>query len=156
MKMNRKEVYEMEQNTFMTESDAKYVERQYSQGVWITFVIFSLLSSLTLFVAWQTFAFCETIVLIVCVVLYIQKRNLAPCWRLSFENDELTLFNLKTGERFEVYDIPATDFVIRQSAKDKELDYCDVLIKNTIFAMGGVKNCTRLKAYIDAHYPQEL
>jgi len=51
-----------------------------------------------------------------------------------------------------IYDIPASDFIINQSKKEKDLDYCSVGIKNTIFAFGGVKKCKELKEYIANNY----
>lgn len=73
-------------------------------------------------------------------------------WKLEFEDDALTIVNLKTNEYYSVFDIPASDFVITQSGNETNLDYCTLMIKHTVFAFGGVKNCTQLKAYIQENY----
>ena len=82
---------------------------------------------------------------------FIIKRNYFDC-ELRFEDDVLYITNFSTGEVFSVWDIPASDFIISQSKQEKQQDYCRVLIKNTVFAIGGVKNCSQLKQYIAQQY----
>ena len=65
---------------------------------------------------------------------------------------KLILTNLTTGQTFSVWDIPASDIVIKQSEKEKELDYGFVTIKDTVFGFHGVKNCSALREYIKENY----
>lgn len=142
----------MENNTFITETDEKYVKLQSIKGLIISFLIFSLLACLGFLIAWQTFVFFEIIVLIACAATCLQNKRNDNLWRLEFENDVLTITNLKTNNSFYVYDIPASDFVITQTKNEIPLDYCSLIIKNTIFGFGGIKDCQQLKAYIKENY----
>lgn len=142
----------MNYSTFMTETDPKYVRQQSNKASFIIFLVLSLLACLGFFVAWQTFVFFEAIVIISCFAALVSSNKKGHYWRLEFEDDALTIINLKTNESYSVYDVPASDFVITQSGKEANLDYCTLLIKNTIFAFGGVKNCVKLKAYIQENY----
>lgn len=144
----------MQDNFFVTETDEKYVSRQIYTTTAVIFVILSLLSCFGFFIAWQTFAFFEAISLMVCFVTIYNSKNNKHHWRLQFENDTLKITNLNTRESFNVWDIPASDFIITQTKKEIKDDYCSLAIKNTIFAFGGVKNCKQLKAYIKEHYKQ--
>ena len=138
--------------TFVTETDAKYVKLQSDKALATTFVVLSLLACLGFLIAWQTFVFFEVIVLISCgVTMFLKKRNNHDCV-LRFDGDKLYIRNRTTAEIYEVFDIPASDFIINQSKKEEKLDYCSVLIKNTIFAFGGVKKCQELKKYIADNY----
>ena len=142
----------MEHDTFVTETDEKYEKLQSRKGIIIAFVVFSLVACLGFFVAWQTFVFFEVIVLISCLAVLLQKRKNGHSWKLEFENDVLTITNINSGESFCVYDIPASDFVITQTKKEIPLDYCSLVIKNTVFAFGGIRDCEQLKIYIEEHY----
>lgn len=142
----------MENNSFVTETDAKYAELQTNKALVIVFLIFSLVACLGFLVAWQTFAFFEGIVLISCFITFFSKKRSGNYWRLEFVNDNLTVTNLKSGKSFHVDNVPATDFVITQTKSEIPLDYCSLMIKNTVFVFGTVKNCTQLKEYIDANY----
>ena len=139
-------------NTFLTDTDFQYVRLQSGKSFILFFGIFSLAACLGFLVAWQTFLFLEFLVVISCVYGFWQNGKQEHRWKLEFENDFLTITNLKTQESFCVYDIPASDFVITQTKREIPLDYCTVAIKHTVFAFGGVRNCRALKAYIQDHY----
>ena len=142
----------MNNNAFSTETSPQYVRLQSNKSVIIVFFVFSLVAGLGFLVAWQTFIFCELIVIVSCAVSLFQNNKKGHHWKLEFENDMLTITNIKTNESFWVSDIPASDFVITQSRNEMPLDYCSLMIKNTVFAFGGVKNCQQLKAYIRENY----
>ena len=145
----------MEQNSFLTETDVKFANRKSYKITAIMFVVLSLLSCLGFLNAWQTFAFFEGIVLISCIItIFLKKHNKYNCdnCELYFENDRLYITNRATNETFEVYDIQASDFVISQTKKEKEINYCDIVIKNTIFIFCGIKNYRELKEYISENY----
>ena len=139
-------------NTFVTETDAKYVRLQSSKALLIIYCVLSLFACLGFLVAWQTFVFFEIIVLISCAVAFFQKRNKDHSWKLEFNDAVITITDLTTKEEFCVYDIPASDLVINQSKNEVRLDYCTLMIKNTVFAFGGIKNCSQLKAYIQENF----
>ena len=139
-------------NTFATETDAKYVSLQSSKALLITFCVLSLFACLGFLVAWQTFAFFEIIVLISCVVSFFLIRNKGHSWKLEFNDTVITITNLTTKEEFCVYDISASDLVVNQSKNEVRLDYCSLMIKNTVFAFGGIKNCSQLKTYIQENF----
>ena len=90
----------MENNTFITETDEKYVKLQSIKGLIISFLIFSLLACLGFLIAWQTFVFFEIIVLIACAATCLQNKRNDNLWRLEVENDVLTITNLKTNNSF--------------------------------------------------------
>ena len=142
----------MEQNTFTIETDAKYAARARNRALLIVFLVMSLLACLGFFVAWQTFVYLEVFVLFSCACTYFLQIRKGHSWRLEFKNDELTIINLKTGEAFCVWDIPASDFVIKQEKKEIELDYCSLSIKNTVFHFEGLNNCSELRKYIKENY----
>ena len=144
----------MNNNSFTTETAPQYVRLQSNRSFIIVFFVFSLIACLGFLVAWQTFIFFELIVIITCVVSLFQNNKKGHHWKLEFENDVLTITNLKTNESYWVSDIPASDFVITQSKSEMPFDYCSLMIKNTIFAFGGVKNCQQLKTYIKENYKQ--
>ena len=138
--------------TFTTETDIQYVKAQSFKSMAVVFLVLSLCASLGLLVALRTFLYLEAFVFIICTAsLFLSKKNLND-FQLHFENDILYIKDRKTGESFEVYDIPASDFIINQTAKEKKLNYCSLAIKHTIFMCGGVKNCNELKEYISNHY----
>ena len=142
----------METNTFVTETDAKYTRGQSLRSLLMVFFAFSLLAGLGFLITWQTFVFFELIVLLSCTVYWIQTREKGYRWRLEFEGDRLTITNLSTEQSYYVVDIPGSDFVITQSKREANLDYCSLLIKNTVFGFGGIQNCSQLQAYIQNHY----
>lgn len=142
----------MMQNTFITETDEKYVSRESGKAAIIVFMAFSLFACFGFLIAWQTFIFFEGIVLLSCTVALFSMKRSNHNYELYFENDHLCITNRATGETFEVYDIPASDFIITQTKKEKTVNYCSLTIKKTVFAFGGIKNCLELKKYISENY----
>jgi hypothetical protein len=139
-------------NTFVTETDSHYVRQQSCRAVFPIFLVLSLVTCACFFVGWQLFIFFELIVIISCIHTFFQSRKKEHSWKLEFENDYLIVTDLTHQNRYEIYDIPASDFIINQTKKEVVLDYCSVTIKNTVFAFGGVKNCQQLKTYIQENY----
>ena len=141
----------MENQSFTTETDAKYAKKQFLKPILFTMIGTMTLSLLAFIISWQLAAFL-LISLGFCfgIAYYITIRKCS--WKLHFENDNLTLTNLTTGQTFSVWDIPASDIVIKQSEKEKELDYGFVTIKDTVFGFHGVKNCNALREYIKENY----
>ena len=141
----------MENKSFTTETDAKYAKMQFFRPVLITMLGTMALSLLGLIVSPGLVVMLEITQLFCLGIIYY--TTLRKCsWRLFFENDQLTLTNLTTGQTFSVWDIPASDIVIKQSEKEKELDYGFVTIKDTVFGFHGVRNCNALREYIKENY----
>jgi len=143
----------MEINTFVTETDSKFVKHQMYKVYPKVYLGFTLVACLAFLVGWELFAFFEIVILITMFITLFQTSKNEQKWKLEFENDFLVVTNLVTGMEYEVYDIPASDFVFsKQTKAEKELDYCGLAIKNTVFTFGGVKNCSQLKEYIRENY----
>lgn len=142
----------MKNNTLITETDTALQKRESVKALTIVFLAFSLIACLGFLVAWQTFLFLEVIVLIATAVAFVQKMRVSHAWRLEFIDNFLIITNLNTKEEYEVYGIPASDFVITQTKSEKRTDHCSLMIKNTVFLFGSVKNCSQLKAYIRENY----
>jgi hypothetical protein len=141
----------MENKSFTTETDAKYAKMQFFRPALITMIGTMTLSLLGLIVSPGLVVMLEITQLFCLGIIYY--TTLRKCsWRLFFENDQLTLTNLTTGQTFSVWDIPASDIVIKQSEKEKELDYGFVTIKDTVFGFHGVRNCNALREYIKENY----
>lgn len=142
----------MENNFFVTETDEKYGMSYFNKSVLVTFAIFSVFSCLGFIVSWETFAFLECAVAVGCLFVYFQNKQKGYKWKLEFKNSVLTITNLMTYESFSVYAVPASDFVVKQSKKEMQSDYCRLRIKHTIFSFSGIKNCQQLKEYIQENY----
>ncbi len=137
---------------FVTETDPSYIRKLFFRSCGISFVAFTLFACLGFLVSWQFFLFLELVVLIATLATAISKKSQFPDCVLRFEGDRLFITYRKNHKEFEVYDIPASDFVITQSKKEVPLDYCSLHIKKTVFVLGGVKRCTELKQYITDTY----
>ena len=139
-------------NTFITETDSEYVRLQTHKTTLALFVVLSLLACLGFLIAWQTFLFLEFIVLIACVITLNSNKSTHHDYVLKFEDDRLYITDKANSNIYEVFDIPASDFIINQTKQETKKDYCSLAIKNTIFAFGGVKNCVQLKKYISDNF----
>ena len=139
-------------NTFITETDCKYVKLQTYKATAVIFIVLSLLACFGFLIGWQTFLFIEFIVLISCIVTLNSKNGTRHDYVFEFEGNRLYITDRATSNIYEVFDIPASDFIINQTKQEIKKDYCSLTIKNTIFAFGGVKNCNQLKKYISDNY----
>ena len=141
----------MEEKTFSTFSDYKYSRRRTIIELLITYIIFTLLACLGFLIDWATFLFFE-VCIIASLSIWPHRLRTDRGWKLEFVDDNLTVINLYTRESFAVYDISASDLIIKQTKKEKQLDYCDLKIKNTIFNIRGIRKCEELKKYIKENY----
>lgn len=96
--------------------------------------------------------FVLVMVLITCgvMVLVLRKR---PAVQLSFEGSRLYIRD-SNGENFQVYHVPASDFVLKQNSLEKKTDVGRMQIKKTVFYFYGVKNFEQLRTYIRENFPQ--
>ena len=139
-------------NHFYTETDESYVLAQSTKVIVLIYLVLSALACLGFLISWKAAIFFEVFVLVICWINYSKRKSEGHNWRLYFKGDFLTVLNVNTGHEWDIYDIPASNFIINQSRKEKKYDYCSISIKQTIFHFGGVKNYHQLKAYIEEHY----
>ena len=139
-------------NTFFTETDIAYAKWQACKSMPVIYLVLAALASVGLLIAWRTFLYFEAFAFIIAVLSFFVNRKNTNEYRLRFENDMLHITDKTTGESFWVYDIPASDFIITQSAKEKKLNICGVAIKETVFILPGVKHCNELKKYISENF----
>ena len=143
---------ENKNNTFTTETDERYVHKQAKKVRNITCSVMGVLALLGLLVTWQFCVLLECTIIFTYAIGSLAMRKNNHNFLLEFVNDRLYITNRGTGQSYEVWDIPASDFRITQSKSDMANDYGRVVIKNTIFVFGGVKNCEALKEYIKNNY----
>ena len=139
-------------HTFFTETDLSHANWQSFKATLVIYLVLAVLASVGLLIAWKTFLYFEAFAFIIAVSSFFVNRKNTHEYRLRFENDILHITDKTTGESFWVYDIPASDFIITQSAKEKKLNICGVAIKETVFILPGVKHCNELKKYISENF----
>lgn len=137
--------------SFVTETDINYVKRQSYKVVGVIFVILSLLALLALLLSVKIYACVEIIVILGCLMGVFSKKYDSHDYVLSFEDRDLIVRNRAGTEGFRLPDLSASDFVFKQSEKEKKLNYCTLLIEGTSIAFGGIKNCREMKTYVNAN-----
>lgn len=142
----------MKNDSFITETDPKYALLHINKSLIIVFLVLSFIACFGFIVAWQTFMFFEVIIFVGCFIVFLQNKQKGHYWNLNFEGHTLTITNLITYESFYVYDVSASDFIIKQSKREKQLNSCNLRIKRTVLELGGVKNCQQMKDYIQKNY----
>ncbi len=80
-----------------------------------------------------------------------------PLWRqpgirLDFEGDELHIC-YADGREYEVYAVPASDFLFRQNFLEKKHNAGRIQVKKTIFYFYGVQNYAETRQYILENFP---
>lgn len=139
-------------NTFKTETDEQYVHKATIKPAVITWLVMSALCCFGFLISWVTVVYLEIIVIAVMIISY--KSTTTPHdYELYFEDATLFITDRARKSEYVVYDVPASDFVITQTKAEIPLDYCSFTVKHTIFAFGGVKNCTQLRQYITDNFP---
>ncbi len=134
---------------FITETDTKYIKTQTYITAGILFVILTGLASLCLLFSQKIFAAAEIVVILACLMMVSSKKQDRHYYRLRFDSSGLYVTSLATGGSFSVPELSPGDLVIRQSRREKKLNYCTLLISGTAYAFGGVKNCSGLKEFLD-------
>lgn len=76
----------------------------------------------------------------------------SPPVMLRFKNDELLIAD-SNGKEYQVYAVPASDFVFIQTPLEKKFNIGCMRVKHTAFFMFGVKNISGTKEYIQIHFP---
>lgn len=75
-----------------------------------------------------------------------------PPVTLRFVKDELYISD-SNGKEYNVYAVPASDFVFMQTPLEKKYNIGSLRIKHTVFWMFGVKNFQETKQYVYDHFP---
>ena len=91
----------MNNNSFTTDTDVRYAQFQFFKPLLFVGIFLSLLACLGFLIAWQTFVFFESIVIVVCLVGYLSGKGKSD-WNLHFDNDVLTLTNNANGQTYSV------------------------------------------------------
>ena len=142
----------MEKATFSTTTNPILCKKHSQKVFAVTGMVLCLLSCFGLLISFNVFCFIEFIVIVTIALFFFVNNQKSYSWKLKFEGDTLYIEDLNSFKRFVVYNIPASDIVIKQSEEEKRSDYCRLRIKKTIFQFGGVKNCSQLKEYIQKYY----
>ena len=73
-------------------------------------------------------------------------------WELSFVKDRLYLKNLGNKKEFEVFDTPASDFIMRLTSKEK--DEGTLKIAKTVFNIGAIQDFSEMQKYVETYFPK--
>ena len=71
-------------------------------------------------------------------------------WELTFVQDKLYLKNLGNKREYEVFDTPASDFIMRVTSKEKNEG--TLKIANTIFNIGAIQNFSEMQKYVETYF----
>lgn len=75
-----------------------------------------------------------------------------PNAQLHFVGDELRI-NHVDGKKYEVYAVPASDFICRQTPLERKYNVGRIQVKGTIFCFYGVQNYDETCRYILDNFP---
>ena len=142
----------MSENKFITETDPQWVKESIYKSTLAIFAFFTAMSLLGFIISWQIFLIFEGVSILACVYAALSAKKKCPHYTLEFEGARLVITDNKTGDRHELDDIRATDFVINQAVSEIKKDYCSLIIRNTVYAIGGVKKCTELREYVSRNF----
>ena len=81
-------------------------------------------------------------------LMLLRQKNIA----LEFIGDELHIRHVD-GNLYEVYAVPASDFVCHQSSLEKKYNVGRISIKKTIFNFYGVQRYDETCSYIKDNFP---
>lgn len=135
---------------FTTHSD----QRWYAGLTAVTFILIGIVSAVGTWIWFGTpgpalmvlltALFCGAI-----MVLILKKQ---PNAQLHFVADELHITHVD-GKRYEVYAVPASDFLCRQSTLERKYNVGRIQIKGTIFYFYGIQNFAETRRYIQESFP---
>ena len=134
-------------NTFQTRSST----RKSVLTLIYTFIPLFALAFLGLKIAVTTWLFFEIILLLTFgFTLLLTART---HWEIRFENDKVLIYNTGNRQSYVFQQIKQSDFHIKQSAKQKEKNTCDMKIEDSVFAFYDVQSCREMLAYIQENFP---
>lgn len=113
-------------------------------------LVFALASIGALKVTTAFFLLLEVILAVTFLFLvFITSR---AYWVLRFEDAHLYLTDCGSHQTYHVYDVPASDFVFRQSKSQKAKNRCDLKIRNTVFAIYDAEQYEEMTRYIAENF----
>ena len=134
---------------FETETDIKYIKSQAMLAAVLVFIVLSVLCWLFLRSFEKIFAAAEIVIILLCLMMIFSKKQERHNYRFRFEGATLYVESKIGAGGLVLRDMSASDFDLRQSAREKKLDYCTILVSGSGIAFGGVKNCSGLRAYME-------
>ena len=147
-KEKRKEKLKM--YTYVTETDPKYAKLVYGLASLAAAVVCTLLGLAVLTVSFVTWVIFECIILIAVAVTSRSTFAANQHYTFKFRGKSLYVYGATISREAHFDRLKRSDFVIKQSEKDKANDRCFVKIRNNRFY--GVKNAKEFIEYIDKTY----
>ncbi len=145
-------------NTFVTKTNEKLTKKYNVISfaiiilpLWIALAVYSLLQKP---MELELLGICSACFALLSVAL-MSQAGVNNVFTLRFEGATLYLDGKTKNAHYVVYEIPASDIVLKQSGADKAANRCSLRIKNTVFNLKYVENYSELKAYIEANYPKQ-
>lgn len=133
-------------NEFCTVSSPSRKQRQILL-IWLVMALASL-GAITV-----TLAFCVMLEVVLALVFLVMLRiSSRAYWELRFEGAQLFLTDCGSRQTYRVFDVPASDFDIRQTEAQKAKNLCDLKIKNTMFNVYDAREADKLVRYIEEHF----
>ena len=117
-----------------------------------TFLPMFALAFLGLRVAVVTWLFFEIILLL--TFGYCMLLSGRTYFEMAFQGDRIVMYNRGNRQSYEFTDLTQKDFLIRQSAKQKTRNTCDMQIRDCMFRFNDVENCSQLLAYLQENVPE--
>lgn len=118
-----------------------------------TFIPLLALAFLGLKIAVITWVFFEVFLLFMLgICLFIVGRT---HWEIEFRDDTISVYNTGNRQNFVITDLKQSDFIIKQSKKQKAKNTCDMKIANMMFLFYDVQSYQEMWAYIQANFPAE-
>ena len=104
--------------------------------------------------AWGSFKPLTLILICVVYVLLCAAAlvyfSMVSRWELTFVKDRLYLKNLGNKREYEVFDTPASDFIMKVTSKEKNEG--TLKIANTIFNIGAIQNFSEMQKYVETYF----
>lgn len=138
------------QISFTTRSD----QRWYIGMSTITFILIGMIGGAGMWI-WSGIPGPGWMVLLVALfsggfmALILKKQ---PNAQLHFVADVLHITHVD-GKQYEVYAVPAADFICRQTPLERKYNVGRIQVKGTIFYFYGVQNFAETRRYIQENFP---
>lgn len=88
----------------------------------------------------STFAFC---------LLLTAKTH----WEIEFKNDSILVYNTGNRRSYVFDQLSQSDFIIKQSEKQKAKNTCDMWIADAPFVFSDVQSYRQMISYIQENFP---
>ena len=139
-------------NTFQTETDPRFARRIYGLSVGLGILAFMIAAPFVVSFQLGACIFLEALILL-CggITLLITLKN-AGTFTLTFEGDELHIVGPRPQHDFVVYEIPKSDFIFKQSKKERAENCGSIRFRSNGLHLYGVKNFDALQKYVDENY----